>query len=106
MAFLNPFTVRPRNFLVILLITGLFSGCAAFGAQQFCQTGRVQIRCPDRTENVQVMYVDSHQIYDKEAVRFQFPDGGWVVYLAEDAGPEVLKWELNQIALGTIWDKI
>jgi hypothetical protein len=52
------------------------------------------------------MYVDSHQIYDKEAVRFQFPDGGWVVYLAEDAGPEVLRWELKQIALGTIWDKI
>jgi hypothetical protein len=35
-----------------------------------------------------------------------YPGGRWVVYLAEDAGPEVLKWELNQIALGTIWDKI
>jgi len=52
------------------------------------------------------MHVNSDQIYDKEAVRVYFPDGGWVVYLAEDAGPEVLKWELNQIALGTTWDRI
>jgi hypothetical protein len=106
MAFLKPFTGRHWNFLVILLIIGLFSGCASVWAKQLCQTERVQVRCLDRIENVQVMHVNSSQIYDKEAVRVYFPDGGWVVYLAEDAGPEVLKWELDQIALGTTWDRI
>jgi hypothetical protein len=106
MAFLKSSTVRHWNFLVILLITGLFSGCAAVGAQQLCHDGLIQIRCPDRTENVQVIHVDSNQIYGKEAVRVHYPDGRWVVYLAEDVGPEVLRWELDQISRGTIWDKI
>ena len=106
MAFLKSFTVRHWNFLVILLITVLFSGCAAVGAQQLCQNERISIRCPDRTENVQVIHVGSDQIYGQDAVRVHYPDGRWVVYLAEDVGPEVLRWELSQIALGTIWDKI
>ena len=106
MAFLKPSTLRHWNFLVILLIIVLFSGCAAVGAQQLCQNGRIQIRCPDRTENVQVIHVGSDQIYGQDAVRVHYPDGRWVVYLAEDVGPEVLRWELSQIALGTIWDKI
>lgn len=107
MAFLKPLTVRHWSFLVILLITVLFSGCAAVGAPpQLCQDGRIQLRCPDRTENVQVIHVGSNQIYGQDAVRVHYPDGRWVVYLAEDVGPEVLTWELNQIALGTVWDKI
>ena len=106
MAFLKPLTVRHWNFLVILLITGLFSGVSAVQAQQVFQTERVQIRYPDRTENVQVIHVGSNQIYGQDAVRVHYPDGRWVVYLAEDVGPEVLTWELNQIALGTVWDKI
>jgi len=106
MAFLKPSTLRHWNFLVILLITVLFSGCAAVGAQQLCQNERISIRCPDRTENVQVIHVGSDQIYGQDAVRVHFPDGRWVVYLAEYAGPEVLNWELEQIALGTTWDKI
>ena len=106
MAFLKPFTVRHWNFLLILLITGLFSGCAAVGAQRVFQTELAQIRCLDRTENVRVIHVDPDQIYGQDAVRVHFPDGRWVVYLAEYAGPEVLNWELEQIALGTTWDKI
>ncbi|MFZ0051006.1 MAG: hypothetical protein WAK96_04475 [Desulfobaccales bacterium] len=106
MAFLKPSTLKHCNFLVILLITVLFSGCAAVGAQQLCQNQRILIRCPDRTENVQVIHVGSDQIYGQDAVRVHYPDGRWVVYLAEDVGPEVLNWELSQIALGTIWDKI
>lgn len=106
MAFLKRSTVRHWNFLVILLITVLFSGCAGLGAQEFCQDGRIQLRCPDRTEDVQIVHVGSNQIYGQDAVRVHYPDGRWVVYLAEDVGPEVLSWELNQIALGTTWDKI
>jgi hypothetical protein len=103
MALLKPLVVRYWNFLAILLITGLFSGCAALRA---FQSELAQISYPDRPENVQVVHVNSDQIYRQEAVRVHFPDGRWVVYLAEDAGPEVLSWELNQIALGTAWDKI
>ncbi len=106
MAFLKPCTIRPWNFLVILLITGLFSGCAAGWAQLICQNGLAQIHYSDRTENVQVIHVDSDQIYGKQAVRVHFPDGRWVVYLTGDVDPEVLDWELHQIALGTVWDKI
>jgi hypothetical protein len=107
MAFLKPATLRHWNLLVILLITALFSGCAAVGTtQHLCQNERIQVRCSDRTENVQVIHVDSDQIYGQEAVRVHYPDGRWVVYLAEDVGPEVLRWELSQIAQGTIWDRI
>jgi len=106
MAFLKSSTVRHWNFLVILLIAGLLFGCAAVGPQQLCQKGRIQIHCPDRTGNVRIIRVGSEQIYGRDAVRVHYPDGSWVVYLAEDVGPEVLRWELSQIALGTIWDKI
>ncbi len=41
---------------------------------------------------VELVRVNKSQIYGKEAVRLQFHNG-WVVYLAEDAGPEVLDWE-------------
>jgi hypothetical protein len=105
MAFLKPFTVRHWNFLVILLITGLFSGCTSVGAQQVFQYELGQLSCPDRITNVQVIHINLDQIYGQEAVRVHFMHGRWVVYLAEDAGPEVLKWELNQICRGTIWDK-
>ena len=106
MAVLKSSTPRHWNFLVILLITVLFSGCAAVGAQQLCQNERIQLRCPDRTEDVQIIHVGSDQIYGQDAVRVHYPDGRWVVYLAEDVGPEVLRWELSQIAMGTRWDKI
>src|SRR5208337_3285547 len=107
MAFLKPSTVRHWNFLVILLITVLFSGCASLGPSPLCQhDGRMLLRCPDRTENVQVIHVGSDQIYGQEAVRVHYPDGRWVIYLAENVAPEVLNWELSQIAMGTVWDKI
>ncbi|MGP8104976.1 MAG: hypothetical protein ACLQLE_03730 [Desulfobaccales bacterium] len=106
MAFLKLFTVRPLNFLFILFITALFSGCVAGWPQLISQTGVAQIHYSDRTENVQVIHVDPDQIYGKQAVRVHFPDGRWVVYVTGDVDPEVLDWELHQIALGTVWDRI
>lgn len=40
------------------------------------------------------------------ADRLNYGNGKWTIYLSEDAGPEVLEWELEQIRQGTTWDKI
>ena len=45
MAFLKPIKGREWNFLVILLIIGLFSGCAALREQLVFQTDLAQIGC-------------------------------------------------------------
>lgn len=54
---------------------------------------------------VTVIQVDRTQI-PAEAVRNHWPDGRWSVYLSNDARPEVLDWELDQIRQGTEWDRI
>ena len=60
---------------------------------------------------ITVLRVNQDQIPAK-AVRMHFPPDAanpqdrWSIYLAHDAGAEVLQWELEQIANGTTWDKI
>ena len=54
---------------------------------------------------VTVIRVERTQI-PFEAVRTHWANGKWSIYLSDNAGPEVLRWELEQIRLGTEWDRI
>jgi hypothetical protein len=56
---------------------------------------------------VTVTEVNRSQILGKEAVRVgPWPDGSWSIYLAKDAAPGVLEWELGAIWRGKDDDRL
>jgi hypothetical protein len=55
---------------------------------------------------VTVIYVNPNQLNGLEAERTHNIDGTWTICVSNQAGPEVLAWEMNAIAEGQTWDKI